>query len=97
MKKRQPPKVHGQPYDKSHFMWGLMYRHRASSKPRVVRMYERGRDAQREANMINSRWEKEYGWKGHWSVKRFMFYFRGAEIDAYEHEWERLEKGSHGR
>lgn len=91
--KKRPPAVHGNTYDTNHFMWALMYRHKMSAKPRIVRMYERARDAQMEANRINAEWRDKYGWSDkHWSTRRFMFYFRGVEIDAYEHDWERKEK-----
>lgn len=83
--------VHAVPYDKNQFMWGLMYQAHKGCKPHIVRMYPRGRDAQREANRTNTRW-REQGFKDDcWSVKRFKFYYRGAEIDAYEHDWERTE------
>ena len=79
------------PYDRNQFMWGLMYQANRRCKPHVVRMYPRGRDAQREANYNNRYWEKEFGKNWCWQVKRFKFYYRGSEIDAYEHDWERTE------
>jgi len=72
------------PYDKNCFFWGVMYKPSSRAKPHVVSLHPKGNDARRIALHNNRQWEKE-GWGAKWSVKRFKFYFKGEEIDAYEH------------
>lgn len=88
--KTKKPVIHGRQYDKTGFYWAVIYKpHR--SKGHITAIYPRGRDAEMEVNRSNRHW-KEQGWAPAWSVKRFKFFFRGTEIDAYEHSWERKEK-----
>lgn len=80
------------PYDKSCFMWALTYKPNSRCKPHITQMYVNGNEAKREAYSINRRWKEQGMGENHWGVKRYMFRFRGEEIDAYEHSWERKEK-----
>lgn len=74
------------------FMWAVMYQPNLKSKPHVVKLYPTERDAKVEVYQANKRW-KDLGYgHWHWNVKRFVLYFRGDEIDAYDHEWLRTEK-----
>lgn len=72
-------------------MWAVMYKPSGRAKPHITAMYPRGDDARRQVLGINRDWEKQGFGGSHWSVKRFFFYFRGDEIDAYEHSWQRSE------
>lgn len=79
----------GRPYDKIEFAWAIMYKANARCRPHVCYFYTSGLEARREANLLN---RKDSILSGKWSVKRFRFYYRGSEIDAYEHDFERREK-----
>ncbi len=79
------PAVDGKKYDSNGWYWACMYR------KRIVALYPRHYEARERAFRANLDWEKN-GWPREWSTKRFRFYFKGLEIDAYEHEWERTEK-----
>ena len=86
--------IHGHEYDKDAFFWGVMYKASGSrGKPHIVSLHPRGRDAERIVKSNNRRWE-ENGWQPGWSLKRFKFYFKGEEIDAYEHTREVKHKKS---
>lgn len=78
-------KVISVPYDKKQMFWAVMYR------KQIVCLYPRGRDAEREVNLNNTTW-KNRGWGTPWHVKRFKYMFKGEEIDAYEHIYQRTEK-----
>ena len=78
-------KVVGKIYTRNDFYWAVMY------KRRITAIYPRESDARTTVFKSNLTWQKN-GWKKDWSVKRFRYYFRGSEIDAYEHEYRRKEK-----
>lgn len=80
--------VNGKVYDRSDFFWAVMY-----GKKQITCIYPRYSEARQEAFRLNARWE-ERGWRRKWGTKRFMFRFHGAEIDAFEHEWWRQDKGT---
>lgn len=82
--------LNGKPYDSNSYYWALMYKPSGRGKAHIVCLYPKGNDARSEALRIN----KSPFWEGKnaWSVKRFHFYFRGTEIDAYAHEFQRIEK-----
>ncbi len=86
------PTPDGKVYDKKGFYWGVMYRANHRCKPYITALYPTGRQAEIQVIGINRSWEKQGLGANHWSVKRFFFYFKGSEIDAYEHDWHRLEK-----
>lgn len=69
--------------------WAVMYKPSGRSKPYVTILYPRWREAKQHAIASNREWTRN-GWRDAFSVKRFAFYFRGSEIDAYEHEWSRV-------
>lgn len=79
------PAVDGKMYDRNGFWWGVTY------GKRIVHFYPRWGDARSHAFQQNLIWEKN-GWGKQWGTKRFKFYMKGAEVDAYEHDWERTEK-----
>ncbi len=77
--------VNGKQYDKNDWYWAVMH------KKHIVAIYPRFSEARQHAFHSNKRWEAN-GWAPNWTTKRFRFYFKGSEIDAYEHEWQRTEK-----
>ncbi len=87
-----PDTKNARPYDKSGFYWAVMYKPRGISKPHICSIHPNWDDARRQVLGANRRWKEQGMGDWHWSVKRFMFRFRGSEIDAFEHEWRRREK-----
>jgi hypothetical protein len=88
--KKDEPKGTSQ-YDKSTFYWAVTYQANKRCKPHIVRIYPRGNDARQYALSSNRHFKEQGFGDWHFAVKRFMFYFKGTEIDAYEHEWQRVE------
>ena len=82
---KKEPKIGGREYDSNAFYWAKMYRNRIQS------LHDREGDVRGDVLKLNREWERN-GWNKEWSVKRFKLYFRGEEIDSYEHSWERNEK-----
>lgn len=76
--------VGGKDYRKTDFFWAVVYMNRISA------IYPRQADARREAYPLNARWERN-GWGRPFRIVRFRYHFKGAEIDAYVHSWERTE------
>lgn len=85
-------KIYGHAYDKKGFFWAVMYRPNFRCKPHITCLYPRETEARQDVFHTNRRWKEQGFGDNKWSVKRFFFYFRGSEIDAYEHEWFRAEK-----
>lgn len=87
-------KNQGRRYDSNRFYWALMYQASRRCVPRISEIHPRQSDAKRRAMDCNRYW-KEQGLGKEvvkaWTVKRFKFYFRGTEIDAYAHEFQREE------
>ena len=90
MKKKRPV-VKGNRYDTTAMYWAVMYNPFGRSKPYIVTLYTRYSEAKSHMRRSNNQWEKN-GWKPAFTVQRFMLYFRGNEVDMYEHRWERVEK-----
>ena len=72
------------------WFWAVMYKPSGRSKPYITTLYPRWKEAKSNAHDANRQWE-QLGWRKAFSTKRFRFYFKGLEIDAYEHMWERSE------
>ena len=85
-------KIKSSIYDKNCFYWAVTYKPNQRSKEHIVCLYPTHDSARRDAFQSNKRF-KECGFsEKHFSTKRFMFRFKGKEIDAYEHEFKRKEK-----
>ena len=87
-------KNQGRRYDSSGFYWALMYQPSRRAKPYISAIYPKHGDARSRAVDCNRHWKEQgLGENGlvSWTVKRFKFYFRGTEIDAYAHEFQRQE------
>lgn len=82
MKKK--PVIGGKEYDTQGFYWAKIYRNR------ITALYPNEREARQGVLGANATWEKN-NWPREWSVKRFKFYFKGTEIDGFQHYWEREE------
>lgn len=88
--KESPP--YARDYRKTDFYWAVMYKPSARAKPHIICIYPRHRDAVIEAMGINRRWKEQGFGDQYFSVMRFRFRFKGVEIDAYQHIFERNEK-----
>lgn len=72
------------------WFWAVMYKPRGRAKPYITVLYPRWKEAKSHVMEANREWAKN-GWREAFSTKRFRFYYRGIEIDAYEHMWDRKE------
>lgn len=90
MRQQEEKRVEGRRYDSTGYYWALMYKPSGRAKPHIVALYPHGNDARREATRINH--EPFWSGKKQWSTKRFKLYFRGTEVDMYEHLFSRVEK-----
>lgn len=78
----------------SEFYWAVMYQANRRCKPYITRFYRKGRDAHVHKNKSNKDFEGSGFGNWHYSVKRYRFYFKGTEVDAYEHEFTRKQKNT---
>lgn len=78
-KKNKEEKILTKPYDKTDYFWAVIY-----GKKQVVAIYPRKSDASWHKFQATNV-DKSEAWKSKWWIKKFLFKFKGDEIDVFEY------------